>query len=81
MDYEMDYVKLHEIVIRHEERHSEWVAKIKRDIKDLSGGVQYDEAQLLTDISQLFRELGDFAQGLQERYSEWIAKRNNQSTG
>ena len=62
----MDYVKLYEIVIRHEERYSEWIAKIKRDIKDVSSEVQYDEAQLLTDISQLFRELGHFAQGLQD---------------
>jgi glycine cleavage system regulatory protein len=27
----MDYVKLYEIVIRHKDRHSEWVAKIKHN--------------------------------------------------
>lgn len=42
--------------------------------------------------SQLFRELGDFAQGLQDHLDvdilsqikmvdEWIGKKNNQSTG
>ena len=87
---EMDYVKLYEIVVRHEKKYSEWITKIKRDIKDVSSEVQYDEAQLLTDISQLFRELGDFAQELQDNLDvnilsqmkmvdEWIAKKNNQS--
>ena len=86
------YEELYKMVVLHEEKYSKLVATIKRDIKDLSDGVAYDKAQLLTDISQLFREFGDFALDLQDyldtdivsgiaMVDEWIAKKNNQSIG
>ena len=86
------YEELYKMVVLHEEKYSKLVTKIKIDIKDLSDGVAYDKAQLLTDISQLFREFGDFALDLQDyldtdivsgiaMVDEWIAKKNNQSIG
>ncbi len=85
-----DYEELYKMVVLHEGRYSELVATIKKDVEDLSNEIPYDEAQLLTDISQLFREFGDFALELQDRLDtdivagialvdEWIAKKNNQS--